>query len=520
MAIRSAALRYLGRRNSGVSSCVQLRSTATNSPNAESGVDTENTKSFDQMPGITKGAFQTILFLVDGFVRGTIQKPWASLTKMRKDLGPIWKQRFGKLVMVSVADPQQFETVLRNEGKYPRRNPLEPWIAHRRERNLALGVLLHEGADWHRNRAALSKRMMRPREVASYTDAVNDVITDLTKKVIRARDGHKTDNIVPDIENILFTWSLDSACAVILNKKLNLLDDKPHPEAQAFIKAVHDMFDSTMWMFLIPTQVHKKFNSWVWKKHVKAWDTIYATAKTLIDEKMNDVTERVAAGEDNDTEEADFVTYMVVQGKLEIAEIYANVTELLAAAVDTTSSTFLWTLHCVSKYPQVQESLYEEIKRVIPAGETPTHEHINGMPYLKAILKETMRLHPPVINVSRIIDREVTVGGYRVPAETILMGQTWLMGRDPEYFEDPLEFQPERWIRDEKEHFYGFKSLPFGYGPRMCIGKRLAELEIHLALARLCQRFILVSTTDVEGKITSITAPDRPLNLKFLDRTL
>ncbi|XP_070562923.1 sterol 26-hydroxylase, mitochondrial-like isoform X1 [Ptychodera flava] len=520
MAIRSAAFRCLGRQNSGVLNYVRLRSTAATSPKEESNTaDTKNEKSFDEIPEFNMGTFKNVLFMVDAIFRGTMQKPWPMLTKLRQDFGPIWKQRFGKFVMVSLADPQLFETVLRNEGKYPRRVPFEPWIAHREERKLGLGVLLHEGADWHRNRTALSKRMMRPREVASYTDAVNDVITDLTNKVVRARDGHKKDNIVPDIENILFTWSLDSACAIILNKKLNLLDDKPHPEAQEFIQAVHDMFDTTLWLFFVPTRVHQKFNSWIWKKHARAWDIIYATAKKLIDEKMNDVTKRMAAGEEIDTEEADFVTYMVAQGSLEIDEIYANATELLAAAVDTTSNTFLWTLYCVAKYPHAQTALYEEIKRVVPAGETPTHEHINRMPYLKAVLRETMRLHPPVINISRIVEKEVTVAGYHMPAGTLFAGQTWLMGRDPEYFEDPLEFQPERWIRDEKEHFYGFKSLPFGYGPRMCIGKRLAELEIHLALARLCQKFILEPTTDVEAKMTTIVAPDRPLNLKFIDRT-
>ncbi|XP_070548935.1 cytochrome P450 27C1-like [Ptychodera flava] len=226
----------------------------------------------------------------------------------------------------------------------------------------------------------------------------------------------------------------------------------------------------------------------------------------------------MAAAEDIGIEGADLVTYMITKGTLSVDEIYANATELLAATVDTTANTMLWTLYCFAKHPRVQDALYEETERVVPRGETPTPEHVNQMPYLKAIVRESMRLYPPIANLARILDKDISVGGYQIPAGTAIVGQMWLMSRDPKCFSDPLEFRPERWIRVEKEHFYGFKSLPFGYGPRMCIGKRLAELEIYLTLARLCQNFILTSTTDVKVKMTTLALPDRPLNLKFIDR--
>ncbi|XP_070563110.1 1,25-dihydroxyvitamin D(3) 24-hydroxylase, mitochondrial-like [Ptychodera flava] len=198
-----------------------------------------------------------MLEVMKAVLSGQLQKPWKLIHQFKRDYGPIWKQKLGSNNLVTLTDPKDFEFVLRNEGKYPRRVQIDPWLIHRQERNLGLGVLLHEGADWHRNRAALSKRMMRPREVATYSDTVNDVITDLVNSLVRGRSNYGKDNIVPDIENTVFKWSLDSACSVILNKKLNLLDDKPHPEAQEFIQAVHDMFDSLMWLFVFPVHLYK-----------------------------------------------------------------------------------------------------------------------------------------------------------------------------------------------------------------------------------------------------------------------
>ncbi|XP_070572102.1 1,25-dihydroxyvitamin D(3) 24-hydroxylase, mitochondrial-like [Ptychodera flava] len=203
---------------------------------------------------------------------------------------------------------------------------------------------------------------MRPREVASYTDAVNDVITDL-------------------LPVLLFT-----------TRSYTFSVDKPNHEAETFIQAVHDMFEATARLLrgFVPIRIHQKLNSWDWKKHLRAWDTIYATANRFIDERMNDITKQLAAEEDIE-EEADFITYMVMKGTLELDEIYANATEVLIASVDTTSNSLLWVLYCLAKNPHVQESLFREIENVVPVGGTPTYEHINQMPYLKAILKETLR---------------------------------------------------------------------------------------------------------------------------------
>ncbi|XP_077994769.1 1,25-dihydroxyvitamin D(3) 24-hydroxylase, mitochondrial-like isoform X2 [Glandiceps talaboti] len=478
-------------------------------------VKTTPVKSFEDMPGFKGNIFATIIRTIKVIRSGNLKRPWIFYDEQRQLFGDIYKYKIGALQTVVVNIPEDVEFVLRREGKYPRRVDM-PWKDYRDLRNYKYGILTLDGADWQRNRTALSKRILRPREVLTYTTPVNDVITDLLQKVRRLR---RSDNIVPGLENSLFAWALDSACSVILSKKLNLLDDKPNPQAQAFIEAVHDMFRTTVDLFVVPVSIQKKINTKAWRTHVKSWDVIFDTAKLLIDERMNEVV-KISSSENMDEEEVDFLTFLVAKSKLETDEIYSNCTELLAAAVDTTSNAFLWVLDCVSKRPDVQDKLFREVSKVVPQGELPTYQHVNQMPYLKAVVKETIRLFPPAINLIRILSQDIVVQGYNIPAETAILIPIWGMSRDPRYFEDPLQFKPERWLRNEHEHFDGFRSLPFGFGPRMCIGKRLAELEMHLALARISRDFILESTTDTSPILSTVLTPDRPLNLKFIDRVM
>ncbi|XP_077977218.1 1,25-dihydroxyvitamin D(3) 24-hydroxylase, mitochondrial-like [Glandiceps talaboti] len=505
-------LRNIVKQNYGL-----LATTRCSSTTIKHRIEDSNVKPFKEVPGLELGFFRSIILSAIMIAKGSMKKPWSMMAEARQGFGPIWKQRLGDNVIVTLSDPKDVEHVLRNEGKYPMRMLTEPWTLYRDYRGYSYGVLLKEGADWHRHRSTLSKRMMRPKEVLSYNDTVNEVVTDMLNKVIRVR---QSDNVVPDIEKIIFNWALESACAIILNKKMNLLDDKPHPEAQEFIQAVHDMFDTTLWLLILPASIQKKWNTRTWKKHMKSWDIIFSTAKKMIDEKMNKETKELLENDKIDEQDYDLITFMASKETMDTGEIYGNATDLLAAAVDTTSNTLLWALYCLGKYPQVQNLLHEEVNRVVPRGEIPTHKHIDQMPYLRAVLKESMRLYPTVISVSRMLDKDIVLGGYNIPAKTGIMISNWLMGRDPELFEDPLEFKPERWIRDENEHFDGFRFLPFGYGPRMCIGKRLADLEINLAVARISQHFIIEAPNEVEPIMSTITQPDRPLNLRIINRTL
>ena len=152
------------------------------------------------------------------------------------------------------------------------------------------------------------------------------------------------------------------------------------------------------------------------------------------------------------------------------------------------------------------------------------------MPYLRAWVRETLRLYPPLTILSRISSKDLSLSGYHIPAGTELHMHIYHMSRDENVFLQPTAFRPERWLRDKKDNlksnmFYEakevFSSLPFGFGMRMCIGRRIAELELHLLLARIVQQFEIhypPGAELVEPFVRGILIPDRPVRVKFMDR--
>ena len=155
-----------------------------------------------------------------------------------------------------------------------------------------------------------------------------------------------------------------------------------------------------------------------------------------------------------------------------------------------------------------------------------TPETLARIPYLKAWLLETLRLYLVLSAIPRRPKEDTILGDYHIPGGTaqveFLVHQ---MGRDESIFEDAEAFKPERWLRNKDitliESAEAFASLPFGFGTRMCLGRRIAELELHLLMARIVQQFDIsypLEAENVEPFMRGVTIPDRPVRVQFVDR--
>lgn len=155
-------------------------------------------------------------------------------------------------------------------------------------------------------------------------------------------------------------------------------------------------------------------------------------------------------------------------------EIREEVDTFMFEGHDTTTSAIVFTLFNLAKHPAIQQKAYDEI--VYSIGKDPQERielsHLHELSYLEMVIKETLRLFPSVPLIGRKCVEEVIIDGKTVPAGANIIVSIYSMGRDPNYFEKPLEFIPERFEGEVSvEKFNPYKYIPFSAGPRNCIGE-------------------------------------------------
>lgn len=198
-------------------------------------------------------------------------------------------------------------------------------------------------------------------------------------------------------------------------------------------------------------------------------------------------------------------------------QVRDEVMTLLLAGHETTANTLSWTLYLLALNPEAQSCLASEVRDVLH-GATPDAASLSRLSYTQMVLMESQRLYPPAWAVGRKAIRAFEIMGYRLPAGTNLSISQWVMHRDPRYYPDPERFDPSRWKEEAagRRKLPKFAYLPFGAGPRVCIGAGLALTEAALVLATLIQRFrfSLVSRDPVEKLLSVTLRPKNGLRLR------
>jgi cytochrome P450 len=215
--------------------------------------------------------------------------------------------------------------------------------------------------------------------------------------------------------------------------------------------------------------------------------------RTIVDDQIARV--RVAPSGDP----LDMLEALVVDGTLTDAEIRDQVITLMGAGLDTTSASLAWMLWCCALAgPAMWARLRAEADDVL-AGEGPFDEtHLARLDLADRVMRETTRLHPAGSFSPRMAHVDVTLGDHRIPKGTLILWSAHLAGRDPAAWDDPLRFDPDRFVdmAPDKKALADIAWVPFGRGARNCIGFALAQMELTIIIARLAQRLdVEVATT-------------------------
>lgn len=201
-------------------------------------------------------------------------------------------------------------------------------------------------------------------------------------------------------------------------------------------------------------------------------------------------------------------------------EVIAQSLITILAAFETTASTLQFCLYALSKHPEIQEKLYQEILDIVE-HQTPTHEELAKLQYLEQVINETLRMFPPLPFITRVPYETRTYGNITIPVGSAVNIPIREIHRDPMHYPNPDVFNPDRFNEENKAKRNPLAFMPFGQGPRICIGMRLAYLELKTALVQVLRKVkVELDDTTVPRKGEDITLnffsfprPEEPIEL-------
>jgi cytochrome P450 len=187
---------------------------------------------------------------------------------------------------------------------------------------------------------------------------------------------------------------------------------------------------------------------------------------------------------------------------------------LFFAGYETAATSLTWALYLIARTPEVGLAAQEELDRVLN-GRTPTYEDLPALSYIRAILQETMRVHPSVYALPRIAVDDDELGSYPIPRGTVVIASIAGVHASPIWGQDRDEFRPERFLSGDwpRKAF-----IPYGAGRHLCVGNDFANVEIAIVLAIILQRYSLRTSTVVRPKARITQVPDRRIELRLLKR--
>lgn len=350
---------------------------------------------------------------------------------------------------------------------------------------LGEGLLLSEGVTWERQRA-----LVAPAYGMDRLAGMSDRIVEHADAVLDAW----SDGDIVDIEAAMTHVTIDVILEVMLGVEL---PDERVREIQEALVPVGARFEPDPRRFAVP--------EWVPMPGDRRFRTGVETLDGVVEEILWERRETGVGGDD--------VVSLLVDaadtGDVTPSQVRDEVVTVLLAGHDTTALTLSYAMVLLAEHPAVLSRLQAEVDDVL-GDDPPGAPDVDAFEDLAQVIRESMRLYPPVYTLFRTPTEPTTIGGYSVPESANVMLPQWAVHRSSRYWDDPTTFDPDRFNPDAVRDRPTFAYFPFGGGPRRCIGSHLAMLEATLILARIVQRFTFEYHGDLPLALQpSITAHPR-----------
>jgi cytochrome P450 len=339
------------------------------------------------------------------------------------------------------------------------------------EPGLGRGLLTSEGETWRRHR-----RIMAPsfdhRSIVSYAP----IMTEIAEKLLGDWDA------MPARAEVDIATAMMHATLLIISRTMfssdsdgmvDLVENGVHRYQATVRPGLVDMLGLPRWLSsayragVILTEFDKEI------------DRLIGARGRAGDAQPKDLLARLIAARDEET-----------GGGMTAQEVRDQVVTIFMAGHETTAVALTWTWYLLSLHPAVEAKLHAELATML-GGRTPRHEDLAKLPYTRMVIEEAMRLYPPAHTLSRVARVDDEVLGHRIRKGEQILIVPWLVHRHAKLWKEPLRFDPERFAPEHTARRHRFAYIPFGAGPRICIGAAFAMAEAMLILATIAQRYRL-----------------------------
>ncbi|TMD48379.1 MAG: cytochrome P450 [Chloroflexi bacterium] len=339
------------------------------------------------------------------------------------------------------------------------------------------GIFSSEG-DFHRHQRKLMSPPFQPRHIASYADLMGYY-------------GEQIQQTWPDGSVIDVNRQMTNLTMSIIGKALFDADIFTETDELGAAMTVVMEYATQASSTLLPAPY--RWQTPRNRRTHKAVQVLRTRIGRFIDERRNHPAER-----------NDFLSILLrARDKdghpMSDEQVMAECLTLFLAGHETTATALSWTWYLLCQHQESYRQVQQEVDRVLQ-GRTPTSADLARLPYCLQVFKEAMRLYPPAYAFARQALREVEIDGYRVPKGYVVLLAPYTLHRREDAFPEPETFDPERFTPEREKHLPRYAYLPFGAGPRICLGMYFAMMEGHLLLATLAQRisFALVPGQTIE----------------------
>ncbi|XP_062182912.1 desmethyl-deoxy-podophyllotoxin synthase-like [Phragmites australis] len=409
--------------------------------------------------------------------------PHRAMRELSLRYGPLMLLRICEHVVVVVSSAEIAREIFKGHDTAFEQRPSSPGIDEVYSGH-GLGVIFAPyGEHWRLLRRILVTELLSARRVEAFQRIRQDEAARLISSLASSPPGQ-----LVNVDQLLAEFIADSSVSAIFGDRL--------PDRAAFLKMMkhgtdfsslfdlRDLFPSSRLVRMLPRS-HKK------ERHRQK-------LSQLFDDILQHHEERRAAGAKDGEHEQDMIDVLMrmrkegaMQASLNPGVIKAVAIDVFGAALDTSTSTLQWAMAELIANPRVMEKAQLEIRRALAGQERVQEAALKDLYYLKAVVKETLRLHPPGPFIPRVCLDDQKVQGFDVPKGTIVVTNAWAISRDPKYWEDSDSFMPERFEGERPLDFRGlhFEFTPFGAGRRICPGITFAQANIEIALASLLYHF-------------------------------